>query len=64
MSLRARRLRPPLPEAQSEQCLSAEGSPWAHLTGGPGLCPGSSREAEGQAGSEILSARTNHRVEK
>jgi hypothetical protein len=46
-SLHVRRLRPPLPEAWSGQCLSVVGSPWASLTGYPGLGPRSSREAGG-----------------
>jgi hypothetical protein len=34
----------PLPEAQSDRCLSAPGSPQARLIGGLSLCPESSRE--------------------
>jgi hypothetical protein len=63
-SLRARRLRPPFPEAQSGQSLSVAGSPRACLTGGPSLCPGSMGEVGGATGSKISSARANHRVEK
>jgi hypothetical protein len=39
------RLRPTLLEAQSGWCLSVVGSPPACLTGGPGPCPRSMREA-------------------
>jgi hypothetical protein len=47
MSLHARRLRSPLPEARSGQCLSVSISHWIYFTGGPGLCPRSMREARG-----------------
>jgi hypothetical protein len=40
-------LHPPLPEAWSGRCLSAAGSPRAHLTRGPGVYPMSSEEAGG-----------------
>jgi hypothetical protein len=46
-SLCAKRLRSPLPEAWSRQCLSVVGCPRAWLTSGPGLGPGSMREAGG-----------------
>jgi hypothetical protein len=46
-SLRAKRLRPPLPEARCGQCLSIADSPRACLTGGSGLCSELMREVGG-----------------
>jgi hypothetical protein len=58
LSLYARHVRLMLPEAQSGWCLSAVESPRACLSEGPGPCPRSMREGEGQTGGEILFVRT------